>query len=293
MTLLAWIVLALLLPPQATQPDELPTSLTVPSPSEGSEGKPIPPSPSEEEKEKEKPAALANWKKGQQALLEGQTKQAIALFQRSLEQDADLVCNHLSLAAAYLASGQEEQAAGHLDRYLQAQPEHYVVRGQYAELLLRLDRLDDAREQFERFEADIQDHETLAQQHMIHCHSQLMDIAATIEDEYARHLHRGIGLYWLARQRAELTSEDDDRLSSEGLLCQAASELVQARRERPDEARPCWYLHQVWSRLGQRQPATRWLRAAENAAPFSYLTPAEQRSLHLACRRQADDGSRK
>jgi Tfp pilus assembly protein PilF len=293
MTLPAWIVMALLLPAQTTQPAELLASFTIPSRPEESEEKPIPPSPSEEGQDKEKTAALANWKKGQQQLLEGRTEQAIASFQRSLEQDADLVCNHLSLAAAYLACGQEEQAAGQLDHYLQAQPDHYVVRGQYAELLLRLDRLDAAREQFERFEADIQDHETLAQQHLIHCHSQLMDISATIEDEYARHLHRGIGLYWLARQRAELAGEEDDRLSSEGLLCQAASELVQARRERPDEARPCWYLHQVWSCLGQRQPATRWLRAAENAAPFSYLTPAEQRSLHLDCRQQADDGSRK
>jgi Tfp pilus assembly protein PilF len=275
MPLPAWILLALLLPAQSTEPAELKIV-------------------DQEEQSTNSQAALANWKKGQQAMLEGQTEQAIASFQKSLEQDAGLACNHLSLAAAYLARGQENQAAGELDRYLLAQPEHYVVRGQYAELLLRLERLDAARDQFERFEADIQDHETLAQQHLVHCHSQLMDIAATIEDEYARHLHRGIGLYWLARQRAELAGAEDDRqLSSEGLLCQAAGELVQARRERPDEARPCWYLHQVWSCLGQKQPATRWLRAAESAASFSYLTPAEQRGLHLACRRQAADGSRK
>src|SRR5262249_28308541 len=154
-------------------------------------------------------------------------------------------------------------------------------------------RLDDAREQFERFESDIQDHETLARQHLIHCHSQLMDIAAAIEDEYAQHLHRGIGLYWLARQPAHGENEEDDRRASGGLLSRPAGEWMRARRERPDEARPCWYLHEVWSCLGQKQPATRWLRAAENAAPFSYLTSAEQRSLHLACRRQADGGSRR
>ncbi|HEY7157203.1 MAG TPA: tetratricopeptide repeat protein [Gemmataceae bacterium] len=281
MTLPTWILLALLLPAQSTPPAPLPLSAATEE-----EVKSV--SPSADEK-----AALANWKKGQQALLEGQTEQAIASFHKSLEQDAELVCNYLSLAAAYLARGQEEEAADQLKRYLKAQPDHYVVRGQYAELLLRLDRLDAAREQFERFEADIQDHETLARQHLIHCHSQLMDIAAAVDDEYAQHLHRGIGLYWLARQRADVENEEDDRLSSEGLLCQSASELMQARRERPDEARPCWYLHEVWSCLGQKQPATRWLRAAENAAAFSYLTPAEQRGLHLACRRQADDGSRK
>lgn len=238
-------------------------------------------------------AALANWKQGQQELLEGHTEQAIASFEASLKQDSSLVCNHLSLAAAYLARGQDEQAAAQLERYLEAQPDHFVVRAQYAELLRRLDRLGDARDQFERFEADIQDHEELASRHLIHCQSQLMDIAAAIEDEYARHLHRGIGLYWLARQRGAAGEDEDDKLSREALLCQAASELVQARRERPDEARPCWYLHEVWSNLGQQQPAQRWLRAAEEAAPFSYLTPAEQRELHLACRRHAADGSHK
>jgi tetratricopeptide (TPR) repeat protein len=234
---------------------------------------------------------LPDWEKGQQAMLEGQAEQAIASFERSLKQDADLVRNHLSLAAAFLALGRDEQAAEQLDRYLKAQPHHYVVRGQYAELLLRLDRLDSAREQFERFEADIQDHDKLAREHLVQCHTRLMDIAKRIEDDYALHLHRGIALYWLARQRDEL-GDGGDELSSEGLLCQSASELVQARRERPDEARPCWYLHEVWSQLAQRQPATRWLRVAEEAAPFSYLTPAEQRRLHFA-RRRAEETSRK
>lgn len=138
---------------------------------------------------------------GQQAMLEGRTEQAIASFQESLKQNAALACNHLSLAAAHLARGEDEQAADQLQRYLQARPDHFVVRGQYAELLRRLDRLGEARDQFEHFEADIQDHEELIPQHMVHCHSRLMDIATTIEDDYARHLHRGIGLYWLARQR--------------------------------------------------------------------------------------------
>jgi tetratricopeptide (TPR) repeat protein len=235
---------------------------------------------------------LPEWEKGQHAMLEGQTEQAIAAFQQSLKQDPALVRNHLSLAAAYLAQGKEEQAAEQLKQYLNARPDHHVVRGEYAELLMRLDRLEAAREQFERFEAEIQDNESLARQHLVRCHSRLLDIATRQEDEYAVHLHRGIALYWLARQRAELT-DGGDELSSEGLLCQSASEFVLARRARPDEARPCWYLHEVWSQLAQCQPATRWLRAADEAAPFSYLTPAEQRRLHLACRQQTEDGSRK
>jgi hypothetical protein len=56
-----------------------------------------------------------------------------------------------------------------------------------------------------------------------------------------------------------------------------------ARLQAPDQARPCWYLYEVWSRLAQRQPALRHLREADMAAPFSYLTPAEKRNLRLAC----------
>ena len=111
-------------------------------------------------------AGLAAWQKGQQALLEGRTEQAIASFQESLEQDHSLARNYLSLAAAYLALGQDEQAARQLDRDLRAQPDHCIVRGEYADLLLRLDRPEAAREQFEQFEADIQDHELLAREHL-------------------------------------------------------------------------------------------------------------------------------
>ncbi|HTU22024.1 MAG TPA: tetratricopeptide repeat protein [Gemmataceae bacterium] len=235
---------------------------------------------------------LADWQKGQQAMLEGENKAAIAAFRQSLEKDKTLVRNHLSLAAAYLAQGQEEDAAEQLEQYLRAQPNHYMVRSQYAELLLRLDRLGAARDQLERFEEDLPDHDSQTWQHLVRCHTRLMDIAQRSEDDYALHLHRGIALYWLARQRSELP-DGDGELSSEGLLCQSASELVQARRKRPDEARPCWYLHEVWTQLALRQPATRWLRAAEEAAPFSYLTPAEQQRLHFARRDKAEDGSRK
>lgn len=235
---------------------------------------------------------LPEWEKGQKALLEGKTEQAITAFEQSLKQDPALVRNHLSLAAAYLALGKEDQAAEQMKKYLVHKPDHFVVRGEYAELLLRLDRLEAAREEFERFEAAIQENDTLARDHLARCHSRLLDIATRLEDDYAIHLHRGIALYWLARQRAELT-DGGEELSSEGLLCQSASEFVLARRARPEEARPCWYLHEVWSQLAQCQPAKRWLRAADAAAPFSYLTPAEQRNLHLASRRQNEDGSRK
>jgi tetratricopeptide (TPR) repeat protein len=238
------------------------------------------------------PPALRAWQDGQRAMVAGQTEKAIACYRESLRLNPALARNHLSLAAAFLADGKDEEAAPHLARYLDAQPDHLVIRAHYAELLLRLERRGDAREQFERFVAEVQDHEALAGEHLVHCHSRLMEIAEGEEDEYAEHLHRGIGLYLLARQRARLP-EPEGTLSTESLLCKAAGELTAARLRRPDEARPWWYLSVVWTELAQQQPASRCLRAAAAAAPLSYLTPAERRDLQLACRRAGRESEHK
>jgi tetratricopeptide (TPR) repeat protein len=228
-------------------------------------------------------AALKLWEQGQEAMRQGRNDEAIARFEESLKADSGLARNHLSLAAAYLDKGEEERACAHLSRYVAAEPRHLIVRAHFAELLLRLGKRNEGREQLERFAADVQDRDDLAAEHLVHCHSRLMEIAEADEDDYAEHLHRGIGLYHLARERAALPDSEGE-LSAEGMLCKAAAELMLARERRPVEARPCWYLHEVWTRLGRQQPAARWLRAAESAAPFSYLTAAERRGLHLACR---------
>jgi hypothetical protein len=151
-----------------------------------------------------------------------------------------------------------------------------------ADLFVRLQQLPDAIAEYGRCIAHAQERDDPGSQHLIHCHSQLMSIAESTEDSYGEHLHRGIGLYYLAVQRAALAQADDE-LPAQALLCKAAGELTLARLLRPDEARPVWYLHEVWSRLAQRQLALRALHAAVAAAPFSYLTAAEQRSLGLAC----------
>jgi tetratricopeptide (TPR) repeat protein len=235
--------------------------------------------------------AVAAWHVGQQALERDELDRAIGQFQLSLRLNPALAQNHLSLAAAYLARGQDVRAASHLERYVGARPEHVMVRSHLAEVLLRLGRSDEARRHLERFAADVQDQPRLAAEHLVHCHSRLMEIAQGDGDAYGEHLHRGIGLYRLALEREGVSEAKG--LSVEGLLFQAAAELVLARRDRPDEARPCWYLHQVWSRLAQRQPATRWLRAAEAAAPFSALTPAERCGLELACQHRLAEVDRK
>ena len=137
--------------------------------------------------------------------------------------------------------------------------------------------------------ADAQERDNLAEEHLIHCHTCLVELYEAAGDEYHEHLNRGLGLYQLACERATLPNPNGN-CSVESLLMRSAGELLAARQRRHDEARACWYLSQIWSRLGQRQPATRWLRAAWAAAPFSELTPAETRRLHLAWERFEQEG---
>jgi len=221
------------------------------------------------------------WEKGQEAMQQEQPKQAIVFYEQSLAQDPALTCNFLSLAAAHLECGNEEIAGAYLARYVDSHPEHLSVRAFFAELLLRLHRTQEARCQLERFIADAQDAAGEQESPLIHGHSRLMEIAETEDNAYEAHLNRGIGLYLLARRRADL-DDPEGELPAGGLLWKAVQELAQAQALRPREARPCWYLYAAWHGLAQEQPARRWLRLGLENAPFSTLTPAEQRALYRA-----------
>lgn len=231
------------------------------------------------------PAAVRLWTEGQLALQEGDQEKAQQCFAQGLAADPQFAPNQLSLAAACLEKGDEDAACAHLAHYVASQPDQLKARSHYAELLMRLNRVNDARKQFERYDADAQEREPPAGSQLIHCHSQLTKIAVQLEDSYEEHLHRGIGLYLLGQERAALPDPDGD-LPAEGLLFRAGLELRKARRQRPEEARPSWYLYEVWSHLGKRRPAMQYLREAHEAAPISYLTPAERRNLQLACLQQ-------
>lgn len=231
------------------------------------------------------PAAVRLWTEGQLALQQGDPVKARECFEQGLAADPQFAPNHLSLAAACLEKGDEDGACTHLAHYVAAQPDQLKARSHYAELLLRMHRVADARKQFERYDADAQECDQPANPQLIRCHSQLTKIAIQEEDSYEEHLHRGIGLYLLGQERAALPDPDGD-LPAEGLLFRAGLELRKARRQRPDEARPCWYLYEVWSHLGKRHPAMQYLREASESAPISYLTPAERRNLQLACLRE-------
>lgn len=228
------------------------------------------------------PAAKA-FRQGQLAMEADRFEEAIRQFELTLRLDPQLVTVRLSLAAAHLALGQEDQAEPHMRAYLNVRPEHFLVRMPYAELLLKLDRPKEALAELERFTAEVQNHPELAEEHLIGCHTRLMEVADRIGDEYLERLNRGIGLYLLATKRAELGGKQA-RQAEEELLCKAAGELTLARVQRPDEARPSWYLRGVWNRLGQRQPADRSLRETEQRVGLSTLTPAEVRDLWLATR---------
>jgi hypothetical protein len=208
-------------------------------------------------------------------------EEAIGQFQSSLRLDPNLVQNHLSIAAAYLALEKPPQALPHLAAYLEARPSHFLIRWHYAEVLMNTDRPAEASAQLDQFVAAAQEHPRIAEDHLLACHTRMMELAERLGDDYGEHLHRGIGLYLLAGKRAQPGDEQSRRVAQE-LLCKAAAELTLARMRRPGRARPCWYLHSVWMKLAQRQPAMRWLRAAEQVGPMNDLTPAEQRDLRLA-----------
>jgi hypothetical protein len=203
--------------------------------------------------------------------------------ERPTAAEQALAVNHLGLAATCLEKGDEAGALPHLAHYLTANPDHLVVRAHYAELLLRLHHDAEARCEFERFAFECPGRTSAHLKQLIHCHSRLMEIAEAENKDYEEHLHRGIGLYLLARQHAGLEA-DNGEVSTESLLCKSAAELTLAHTQHPDRAQPNWYLYEVWSRLDQQKTALRCLREADSTAPFSYLTPAEQFALQLACR---------
>jgi tetratricopeptide (TPR) repeat protein len=222
--------------------------------------------------------AVQRWQLGQDALRNGDVDAAIAFYQKSLELDGKLNRNLLSLAAAFSAKGDDIRAVDFLSQYVEKQPDHVMARVQLAEMLLRQGRRQEARQQFERCARELQDSGDGAADRLIHCEAKLMELAEEFEDEYAEHLHRGIGLYLLACQSAAV-ADPDSVLAGEGLLFRATSELNSAWAVRPDEARPCWYLHKAWAQLAQQQLAARWLRAAQDAAAFSDLSAAERAEL--------------
>jgi tetratricopeptide (TPR) repeat protein len=199
--------------------------------------------------------------------------------------------NHLTLAAMHLEKGEDALACSHLGKFLATNPEHRNARFYHADLLMKLGKVKDARDQFERVIAYGQEDPEPDLNHLANCHGRVLEAAEVLADQYLIHLHRGIGMYLLALESAKLRDEDNP-FSFEALLCKAAGELATASKMRPAEARPCWYLHAVWQQLAQPSQASRWLHEAQRTSPWSHLTPCEQRQLQLALSREQDSKMR-
>jgi tetratricopeptide (TPR) repeat protein len=196
-------------------------------------------------------------------------------------QESITESNKLREAISCLEGGEVEPACQLLAEYLRTYPGHVLVRSRFAELLLRLRRIEEARAEFQRVLDDAIDESPAMASTLIHSHRRLMEIAEADQDAYGEHLHRGIGLFLLGRERLRITDAGEE-LPAEALLCKAAAELTLAGQERKEEARPPWYLHRVWTQLGQLPAARRCLHQALEAAPFASLTAHEQRGICLA-----------
>src|SRR5262245_47228002 len=95
--------------------------------------------------------------------------------------------DNLSLAASCVERGDTEGATQHLSRHLKQHPEQIMIRAYLAELLLKLGKLSDSQDQFERFIAGAQESEGPARQHVVHSHTRLKEIAQARDDLYGEH----------------------------------------------------------------------------------------------------------
>jgi hypothetical protein len=216
------------------------------------------------------------WQKGQDAARDQQSEWTVGYFEESLRLDPILHQNHLRLAAASIEKGEETTACIHLAHYLDENPKHHSVRIHYAELLLRIGRIDLAKLEFNRFLLDTE-REAIYASDWVHCHERLVEIAKVQSDHYQARLHRGIALYLMVQDFA--TVAPDDECNLEGMLCRAAADLTAAHMLEQGNARPCWYLHLVWAKLGQSQQSDRFLTEARRLALFNDLTPGEEQLL--------------
>jgi tetratricopeptide (TPR) repeat protein len=187
----------------------------------------------------------------------------------------------LEQAAAALAQGQELAAAVLLEKHLEREPQHLFIRAQVAELFFRQQKWEPSHRHFQECVALSQELGDPAYSYLIHAHSRLVDIAEAEQNVFAEHLHRGLGLYELACHRAKVNDVGKEP-SVADILGRAALSLQDARNEDPNAARPHWYLHLIWSRLGQHQAAKQALLQADERKFFAGLTQREKRELQMA-----------
>jgi len=189
----------------------------------------------------------------------------------------------LDRAADRVQKGDLEGAVAAFKEHLREHPDQFMIRAYLAEVLFQMKKLSDAQEQYDRFSIEAQDADGPARKQLLHAHTRLMEIAQDRDDSYTEHLHRGIGLVLLVRQlESSGTSTEAEPGFQERLLCKAVTEFTYAKKIRPDEPRPHWYLAEVFNRMDQPRSAERALKQAKSLAALLPLPPAEQRALNVA-----------
>src|SRR5438045_7199049 len=99
------------------------------------------------------------------AVLNGESAEAPPAYVAKKASDDDK--HLLKEAAKHLDEGDEAAALPCLTRYVAAHPEHVTIRAHLAELLLKLKKSAEAREQLERYGADAQVQGEPAAEHLI------------------------------------------------------------------------------------------------------------------------------
>ena len=245
--------------------------------------------------------AMVLWQEGQEAMKRGEIPTALRLYQESQLMAPDLPRVQLSLAAAYLQADNQPKACEHLRRYLELEPGHWQVRQQLADLLSRLGHRALAKHELERMVHGA--HSALALEHsppeesealrlLVHGHGRLMELAEEESHPGNYHLHRGIGLYYLAQslpqanriqpvssQPPEANGEIPDRRE---IFLKAVQELTESEKVAPGNSKSAWYLSRAWKELGQAGQADHWLKIlAKNHIPGD-LHPREEREFAVS-----------
>jgi tetratricopeptide (TPR) repeat protein len=186
----------------------------------------------------------------------------------------------LTLAAECLTRGDEPAAADHLDTYVRLHPEQIMFRAHLAELLLKLDRLDESKRQFEQFVAAAQKSSGPPRSHLVHCHTRLMEIGRRKNDAFAEAFHRGVGMLLLVKEQETSGTGVDDGMREE-ILCKALTALKEAEKLRPNNSRVPFYLAEAYDLAGNRHGADVARAAARNRDFPNSLTPQEHCRLSL------------
>ncbi len=245
--------------------------------------------------------ALALWQEGQEAMKRGEIPKALTLYQESRKFDPGLARVELSLAAAHLQSENQAKACEHLRRYLELEPGHWQVRLQLSDLLARLGHRALARRELETLLHAAQnsygsapDDETNsgALSHLVQGHGRLMEFAEEEANLASYHLHRGLGLYFLAQTIPKQGSlikvsiqgqkEREELPDRQDLLLKAVKDLMEAQRHSPAQARSAWYLSLSWRELGQTGQAEQWLKLLAKSHVPGELHPKEEREFAMA-----------